>query len=69
MSAPMKSPTHRRAGAVLAESMSLTHLAHRWEISRRRVRQLLQNGELPFEEVEGQLRVPLAEVEKYERSV
>ena len=68
MTAPMKSPSHRLTNAKFAESMSLTHLAHRWEISRREVRHLLQNGELPFEQIDGQLRVPTSAVKKYERA-
>jgi len=50
------------------ESYSLTHLAHRWGVSRRRVRQLLQSGDLPFMQVEGQLRVPTAAVRMIEFS-
>lgn len=67
MSAPMKSPSHRTPSAALAETMSLTHLARRWEITRREVRQLLQNGDLPFEQIDGQLRVPTSAVRRFER--
>ena len=69
MPAPMKSPAHHAVSSALADTMSLTHLAHRWEMSRREVRQLLQSGRLPFEEVEGQLRVPREAVMRYEGSL
>ncbi len=55
--APMKCPSHHQPTDALEESYSLTHLAHRWGVSRRVIRQLLQTGELPFVQVEGQLRV------------
>jgi len=60
--APMKSPTHQEAQESLEESITLTHLAQRWDVSRREVRRLLQIGELPFVQVEGQIRVPVAAV-------
>jgi len=60
--APMKSPTHQEAAEGLEESITLTHLAQRWEVSRREVRRLLQIGELPFVQVAGQIRVPMAAV-------
>ncbi len=60
--APMKSPAERGPADEFDASYSLTHLAHRWGVSRRDIRVLLQSGELPFVQVEGQLRVPIAAV-------
>ncbi len=64
--APMKCPSPRQPADEFEESYSLTHLAHRWGVSRRVVRQLLQTGELPFVQVEGQLRVPIEAVRAIE---
>ena len=64
--APMKSPAQREYGDEFAESVSLTHLANRWGVSRRDIRVLLQSGELPFAQVEGQLRVPFVAVQQVE---
>ncbi|MEM8947355.1 MAG: hypothetical protein AAGD11_19430 [Planctomycetota bacterium] len=70
--APMKAPANREPLAELDDTVSLTHLAHRWGVSRRRIRQLLQSGGLPFVEIAGQLRVSskvVVEVETGRRSV
>jgi len=64
--APMKSPIHHEAQEGLEESITLTHLAQRWGVSRREVRRLLQIGELPFVQVSGQIRVPMAAVRSRE---
>ena len=64
--APMKYPAGREAAGDLEESYSLTHLARRWGVSRRDIRQLLQQGELPFIEVLGQIRVPARAVRRHE---
>ncbi len=64
--APMKCPSPRQPVDAFEESYSLTHLAHRWGVSRRAIRQLLQTGELPFVQVRGQLRVLASVVEKVE---
>jgi len=69
--APMKCPTSRQTtdvleADVLEESYSLTHLAHRWGVSRRVIRRRLQAGELPFVQIEGQLRVPSIAVQNAE---
>ncbi len=64
--APMKCTARRASDDDYQESYSLTHLAHRWGVSRRRVRQLLQSGDLPFMQVEGQLRVSAAAVRMIE---
>ena len=66
--APMKCPVEREPADDFKQSYSLTHLAHRWGVSRREIRQRLQSGELPFVQVEGQLRVPAAAVRKAEAS-
>lgn len=62
--APMKRPNPHKS---LQKSHSLTHLAHRWGLKQRDVKELLRTGELPFVEFKGQLRVPSSAVEKYER--
>jgi len=60
---PMKSPNPHGSG----DDVSLTHLAHRWQVRRREVRQLLQEGVLPFVDVRGQLRVPKDAIKRLER--
>lgn len=65
--APMKCPSRHEPVDMFQESYSLTHLAHRWNMHRREVRHLLQTGQLPFVQVEKQLRVPRAAVVEYER--
>jgi len=62
----MKCPAKGHPADDVDVSYSLTHLAHRWGVSRRDVRQLLQQGRLPFVQVEAQLRVPTAEVRIFE---
>ena len=65
--APMKSPVQHSFRGVPRETFSLTHLARRWEMSRREVRHLLQSRQLPFVQVKGQFRVPRTAVLKFER--
>ncbi|MGI9429633.1 MAG: hypothetical protein ACR2NM_13305 [Bythopirellula sp.] len=67
--APMKCPAERRPADEFEDSYSLTHLAHRWRVPRKVIKQLLQEGELPFVQVEGQLRVPAASIRKIESCV
>ena len=67
--APMKAPTHRDQDDTFDPSWTLTHVAHRWGVSRRDVRELLRDGTLPFVEIEGQLRVPIQAVYQYELGV
>lgn len=64
--APMKPPVEHEQLPELDETYSLTHLAHRWGVSRKTIRRLLQEGELPFVEVDGQLRIPAISVHKVE---
>jgi excisionase family DNA binding protein len=64
--APMKRPAGQDAD--VASSLSLQQVARRWSVPRRVVRRLLQQGELPFEQVRGQLRVTLRDVRHYERT-
>ena len=66
MAAPMKTPAHREPADEFEDSYSLTHLAHRWGVSRKAIRRLLQDGELPFVEVDGQLRVPARSIRRIE---
>jgi excisionase family DNA binding protein len=62
--APMKCPARHK----LSDSFTLTHLARRWHMHRRQIRHLLQTGQLPFEQVRGQFRVPRAAVAEFERT-
>ena len=64
--APMKCPTRQEPVDEFERSYSLTHLARRWGVSRRDIRRRLQQGQLPFVEVLGQLRVPIPAVRRYE---
>jgi len=64
--APMRCPAQREPANDYLDSYSLTHLAHRWGVSRRDIRQMLQCGELPFVQIEGQLRVTAAAVRMIE---
>jgi hypothetical protein len=64
--APMKCPAERQPADEFEDSYSLTHLAHRWRVPRKVIKQLLQEGELPFVQVDGQLRVPAASIRKIE---
>ena len=61
--APMKRP----AKANPPHSLPLARVAQRWHTNIRQIRKLLQCGELPFEQVNGQLRVPLSSVREYEK--
>jgi excisionase family DNA binding protein len=61
---PMRPPARRTT----ERSLPLQAVAQRWQVPRRVVRRLLQQGQLPFEQVAGQLRVPLGAVQEYERS-
>lgn len=65
--APMKCPSPHDPADLFADSLSLTHLAHRWQMRRRDVRHLLQSGALPFVQIRNQLRVPRAAATQYER--
>ena len=63
---PMKSPAHHEHEDELDQTWTLTHVAHRWGVSRREVRHLLSEGQLPFVEIQGQIRVPAEAVYQYE---
>lgn len=65
--APMKRPAQEESRDLFEVSHSLTHVAHRWHCNRRDVRALLQQGELDFVDVEGQLRVPDDVLCRFER--
>lgn len=54
---PMKSTSKREPEEGFEDTFSLTHLAQRWGVSRRAIRQMLQTGELPFIQIEGQIRI------------
>lgn len=59
---PMRPPTTSTS----RRSLPLDQVARRWHVARRNVRRLLQQGRLPFEQVNGKLRVPLEAVRRYE---
>ena len=67
--APMKSPARRPAADAGQDTYSLPQLARRWEVSQRAVRQLLQQGFLPFVQIEGRLRVPVTAAEKFKSAL
>ena len=56
----MKPP--RKPSVTFGDTFSLGALARRWRVPRREVRRLLQEGKVPFVEIEGRLRVPKREV-------
>ena len=60
------SPMKRPAQHPETNSLTLESVARRWGLSRREIRKLLQAGQLPFEQVRGQLRIPLTAIQKYE---
>jgi len=64
--APMKRPAQHDKDP--APTLSLQQIAARWAVPRREVRRLLQHGDLPFEQICGRLRVPLAAVRRYEKT-
>jgi excisionase family DNA binding protein len=64
---PMK-PKPQSGDPELAGTLSLTQLARRWNTSPRRIRRLLGQQQLSFVQIRGSFRVPLAEVERYEKS-
>ena len=64
--APMK-PESRRRAPTFAGTFSLAQLARRWKISAKDVRRMLGRQQLAFVQICGSLRVPLAEVERFER--
>ncbi len=64
--APMK-PRPRHRDPELAGSISLDQLARRWHVSRKQIRHLLARQELSFVQIRGAFRVPLEEVERYEK--
>ena len=66
---PMKSPSNHEPPEGMEDSVTLIHLAKRWKVSRREIRRLLQTGELPFVQVEGQIRVPVEAVLAMEKSL
>jgi len=63
---PMK-PQPRRRDPELAGSLSLDQLARRWQIPRKQIRRLLGDQKLRFVQIRGSFRVPLEEVERYEK--
>jgi len=65
--APMKRPAKPHLTSEFSSSFSLSQVAHRWHLTRREVRRLLQHGKLPFQQVCGQIRIPQQAVLTFER--
>ena len=63
---PMK-PQPRHRNPELVGSLSLDQLARRWHVSRKQIRLLLGRQELGFVQIRSAFRVPLDEVERYEK--
>jgi hypothetical protein len=63
---PMK-PEPRRRDPGFAGTLSLAQVARRWQISVKEVRRMLGKQQLAFVQIRGSLRVPLAEVQRFER--
>ena len=59
-------PKPRKPDSHLAGTLSLEQAARRWKISPKAVRRLLGRQELGFVQIRGSLRIPVAEVERYE---
>ena len=66
---PMRRPAKVDENHLSGSSYSLTHLARRWNRSRREIRKMLQRGDLPFEQVMGQIRVPRSVVKRIEKQL
>ncbi|MBN1910948.1 MAG: hypothetical protein JW818_14475 [Pirellulales bacterium] len=64
--APMK-PEPPKRDPDLEGTLSLDQLARRWNVPRKEVRHLLTTQKLDFLQVRGQIRVRLADVDRYER--
>ncbi len=62
---PMK-PKPKRPDPDLADTISLAQLARRWKKSRKEIRGMLGRQQIPFIQVRGKFRIPLAEIERYE---
>ena len=65
---PMK-PQSRGRDAHLVGTLSLGQLVRRWNISRKALRRMLGRQELAFVQIRGKFRVPLEEIERYERKL
>ena len=65
--APMK-PKPKRPDPDLADTISLAELARRWKKPRKEIRQMLGRQQLGFIQVRGKFRIPLAEIEQYEKN-
>ncbi len=64
--APMK-PESRHSDSPLGGTLSLGQLARRWRITGKEIRRLLGAQRLNFVQVRGRFRVPLDEIERYEK--
>jgi excisionase family DNA binding protein len=61
---PMKQPARVTDKDNPFDSYSLAQLARRLRVTRKRIRQMLQRGELPFVQICGQIRVPRRVIKK-----
>ncbi len=64
--APMK-PESRHSDSPCGETLSLGQLARRWHITGKEIRRLLGAQQLGFVQVRGRFRIPLKEIERYEK--
>ena len=64
---PMKPPPRR--DSPFAGTLSTNQVARRWDLSHKEVRRLLGRQVLAFVQIRGRLRIPLEEVERYEKSL
>lgn len=63
--APIKSGPPR-PDPELAGTLSVQQVALRWGIPRKKIRRMLGRQELGFVQISGDIRIPLAEVERFE---
>lgn len=56
----------RPPGGKEAGLLTVKQMAERWEVSDRKIQDLKSAGKIPFLMIEGSVRFPLREIEKYE---
>ncbi|QDS99874.1 MerR family transcriptional regulator [Adhaeretor mobilis] len=66
--APMKRPATKPYLEDREDTLSLDALARRWHITHNEARQLLAEGELPFVQIAGKIRVPCEAIAEQEES-
>lgn len=66
--APMKRPATKPYLEDRDDTLSITALAKRWHLTHHEARQLLAEGELPFVQVAGKIRIPCEAVATHEKN-